>query len=469
MKRPNLLLIVADQQRFDSLGYTGRLPVSTPHIDSIAEQGTWFRNCYTSIPTCCPARQSLLSGVSAESLGAHWNYDITMPIPSLTPDTSTWSKTMADNGYNSAFVGKWHVSPTYDPRSFGYRYFYGVNDYDLYYREICPGCLFENGLLGERDPVSVEQSRTHLFANEAVEQIRELSTLDAPWHVRLDFPEPHPPYRPVAPFAGMYAADQIPAWGSFAETFQNKPYIQRQQLSNWGISEMTWEEWAPTVAHYFAIISQYDDAVGRVLSALDELGLRENTIVVYTSDHGDMTGSHRMIDKHYVMYDDVVRVPLAVSGPGIAKQTREEFVCNTLDLAPTILDALGLKMYGGLHGRSLMPLLSGEGAPEWPREAVSTYNGSQFGLYCQRMIRTREWKYIWNLTDIDELYDLRSDPFELTNRIGNADTYEIRKDLKRRLYERLKERNDPLLRGPWLEPQLLEHGSLVKREIPPTP
>jgi arylsulfatase A-like enzyme len=127
--------------------------------------------------------------------------------------------------------------------------------------------------------------------------------------------EPHPPYRPAQAFDEKYSAEDIPRWGSFDDMFAGKPYIQKQQLLSWGIEHYGWNEWVPIVARYYAVISQMDDAIGRVLRVLDELGMKGNTIVVYTSDHGDMCGSHLMMDKHYVMYDDVVRVPLIVLWP----------------------------------------------------------------------------------------------------------------------------------------------------------
>ncbi len=495
MSKPNILLIVADQQRYDCLGYAGMMPVRTPNIDRLAAGGTWFEHAYTSIPTCCPARQSLMSGRTAESLRAYWNYDITMPVASLTPDTPTWPAMLEEAGYRNAFIGKWHVSPDFGPLDFGYEYFYGVKDYEHRFRSIVPNHRFTEGSLGESDPAPLHESRTHVYADLAIERIREYHASGTPWHVRLDFPEPHPPYRPAREYDGMYAPEDVIRWGSFDETFRHKPFIQRKQLENWGVDRMSWDDWAPTVARYYSVITQMDDAIGRVLSALDESGAADNTFIIFTSDHGDMTGGHRMMDKHYVMYDDVVRVPLLVVGPDIRTQRCRELVSNTLDLMPTILDLAEIGTDGDrrrdtagrderedraerhargngtelrFHGRSLAPILHGETPEDWPEEAVSTHNGSQFGLYSQRMIRTRRWKYIWNLTAEDELYDLKADPHELENVIDEDAHREVRLDLKRRLYRRLKTWDDPLLKGPWLEPQLLEEGSILKWEMPPT-
>ena len=134
------------------------------------------------------------------------------------------------------------------------------------------------------------------------------------------------------------------------------------------------------------------------------VGQAENMLVIYSTDHGDNTGSHRLIDKHYVMYDDVVHVPLLLRWPARfgAGVTRDEFVVHALDLATTICEATGLPVPEAYAGRSLMPLCCDEQPPDWRQDVVAVYNGAQFGLFMQRMLRDRHWKYVWNPTDVDE-------------------------------------------------------------------
>src|SRR5690606_27325196 len=129
--------------------------------------------------------------------------------------------------------------------------------------------------------------------------IREASAGGGPWHARLDFVEPHLPCQPTDEFAAQFRADEVPRWRDFDDPLVNKTYIQRQQLLNWGVEEHTWEDWAPAVARYYAIIAQMDDAIGSVLKAVEQAGVSSDTVVIYTTDHGDMCGSHRMMDKHY--------------------------------------------------------------------------------------------------------------------------------------------------------------------------
>lgn len=460
--KPNILVIVVDQQRFDCIGYAGRYPVQTPNIDKLTEEGAWFTNAYTPIPICAPARQSFLNGRRPETFRALWNYGITLDVPSLEPDAYTWVRDIGKEGYRSAFIGKWSGNPVHGPLEYGFDHAVSLEDYSNFRKEKYPYLKYKGGWMGEVDPVPYQDNVSHWLADKAVEQMKQYAGEAMPWHIRLDFPGPHLPCRPSKEFADLYHGEDIPPWPSFKEDFHNKPYIQRQQLYSWDIENLTWEDWQDTVAYYYATITEIDHAIGRVLQALEDMGQADNTIVIYTADHGDMCGSHRMLDKHYILYDDVVKVPLVIRWPGVIPQSHivEEFVCHFLDIPATLLDILGMKIPEFFSGRSLLPLLRGEKAENWRREAVATYNGQQFGLYTQRMIRTHDWKYIWNTTDIDELYDLKSDPHELYNVIDREENAEIIKELRRRLYEVLLREGDGLVKSQWMRNQLLNNKKI---------
>ncbi|WP_188992319.1 sulfatase-like hydrolase/transferase [Paenibacillus nasutitermitis] len=465
-RSPNVLLITADQLRYDCVGFSGRYPVQTPHLDRLAAQSTVFHQAYSHVPLCCPARQSLLHGRRPETFGALWNYNAFLPVGSLQPEQFTWSKLLADHGYQTAYIGKWGVNPDYDATAFGYDSYISEADYRAFQKERYPDIQYTNGYFGETDPVPLEDSQTHWMARQAIGTLKKLDAGGKPWHMAVHFPEPHLPCRPSGRFAGLYDPEDIPEWEGFRDKFQGKPYIQQQQLLNWGVEHYTWADWAPIVARYYGIISQLDEAVGQILNALDTMDT--NTIVIFTADHGDMCGSHGMMDKHYILYDDVIRVPLAIRLPGRNQTGRSEnrFVYNLLDMAPTLIDLTGLNTDESdrLQGRSLAPLLRGEQEPEhWRNSIVATYNGQQFGLYTQRMIRTENWKYIWNLTDVDELYDLSSDPGELVNQIGNPASAPLIKEMRNALYHQLKLDGDPVINNEWMFHQLLDGAKLAAR------
>lgn len=461
-RQPNILLIVSDQHRYDCMGHTSHGRVRTPHLDGLARDGARFTSAFTPAPLCTPARQALLTGRRPEAYGGLWNYDLGPSETGLTPDVYTWTAALQEVGYRSRYLGKWHVSERDDPTAFGYEQYVPLEAYPTWRRERYAEVGHDSGWFGEIDPVPLGVSRTHWLAEQACDVVRELAGGDRPWHVRVDFLEPHLPCRPVREFADRYPPESVPPWGGFADEFVNKPYIQRQQLVTWGVDQWTWHDWAPVVARYFGIISQLDDAVGRVLAALEESGAADDTIVVYTADHGDMCGSHRMMDKHYVMYDDVVRVPLLLRWPGVVEPgtVREDLVSNALDLPPTLVDAAGAKPSPAFVGR---PLLT---SAEDRHEVVATYNGQQFGLFTQRMLRTRHWKYVWNATDVDELYDLHADPHELVNRIADPPPGARLPELRRRLHDILVADGDRIVDNPWLAEQFRTGRKLATGRLP---
>ena len=516
--KPNILLIMCDQLRFDSAGGPGPRLVKTPNIDSIARGGLRFTNAYTPQPICCPARQSLLTSRRPERDGFLWNYDIALKVASLEPDPRLWPARLAHTGYRMVYVGKWHESENHSPLDFGYDTYDGDEGYKAFREEAYGPAVYVNGIDGEVDPVPPEGAHTHWLAGLACKRLGELTANDdkrgdcagfvadgdvkrcesgdidadggvssvtgEPWHMRVDFTEPHPPYRPCAEFAGMYAACDVPVRDSFREDFTNKPYIQKQMIHTWGMENYDWKRWSEIIARYYAVVSQVDDAIGKILRELDRRGCRDNTLVILTTDHGDMCGAHRMIDKHNVLYDDIVHVPLMMRWPGALPAGIEipAFVHNTLDIGPTILEAVGLSDCANLEsgatinaadmngaaagearvvdGRSLFPLFNGDTPSGWRDCAVSAYNGQQFGLYTQRMIRDNDWKYIWNTSDIDELYDMRGDPAELTNRVYDPECAGILKSMRRRLCEILVNEGDGLMKNYWLRDQLM--GATVK-------
>lgn len=466
MKKPNILMILSDQHRYDSVGTSGMYPVQTPHLDALAASGVWFENAYTPLPTCCPARQALLTCRRPESYGGYWNYDITLPIYALEPTEYSWVRDLSENGYITGFMGKWHVNPDHYADEYGYN---DVVDADREHQSK-HGPRYEREKFawgGWEEERPYDTNHTAYITDRAKGKLQEYAAQEKPWLLSVHFDEPHPPAVPHKDFAKLYDAGKIPQWAGFADEFENKPYIQKQQLLSWGMEDYTWEDWAPTVARYYALVTQLDDAVGKILAQLKVLNMEEDTIVIYTSDHGDMCGSHRMFDKHYVLYEDTIHVPMVWKfGSRFAQMRTSAYSMNCLDIGPTLLELAGVPCTAQeLHGRSLVPVLEGNTPEDWPGEAVSTYNGQQFGLYTQRCIKTNQYKYIWNLTDIDEFYDLQEDPGELRNLIDEPALGEKLKELRQRLYNILKEQKDPLCcrQNGWAADSQLKGGRKLGR------
>ena len=455
----NFLLINADQLRHDCLGYGGIRPVKTPHLDRLAAGSVAYTRAFTPLPVCAPARQALLCGRHPDSFGAQWNYDF-MQTPTVQP-AWCWPGELKEKGWNTAYLGRFHVSPVLKPSDFGYQEWVDWSGHKQLIREKYPDIQYTGGWLGCESPVALADSGTHWMADQASRMIEKFAADKKPWHIWVDYEEPHLPCRPSAPFAQMYDPEEIVPWDGFGDDFHHKPYAHRQQTLSWGTDEMTWEkDFAPMVARYYGIISQLDDAIGKILSALEKTGQMEETIIVFTSDHGDMCGSHQMLDKHYVLYDDICRVPLLVRVPGVSPRVCDQFVSNCVDIPASIRAWLGLSAPEIAHGRKL-PLSEQEDASA--RIMISsTSNGQQFGLFSTRMIREDRFKYIWNLTDVDEFYDLCFDPGEKENLIALPEYQEKIGEMRLALFEELKSHNDPFVKSDWIQRQLL-HG---KKHVP---
>lgn len=449
-KRPNILLIHCDQLRFDALGCNGNGIVHTPNIDKLAAMGVNFANAYTPIGTSCPARQCLLSGKWPEQHRGLWNYDNALPVTAF--DEPVWTEKVQEAGYAMGYVGKWHVHSKKTPLDFGFDDYVSYQDYNKWRKQNgITSIQTETGKtkwMGGYTDLPKEQAAIHWLAGKALDLILKYEKEGKPWHVRLDHSEPHLPCFPSKEYYDKYADVKIPEWPNFKETFEGKPYIQRQQIRNWAMESYDWEDWQGYLRSYYATIEQLDDAVGILIDELDRAGITDHTVIIFTTDHGDAAGGHRMIDKHYVMYEEEIHVPLIVRWDGVveAGSTCRNFIIQELDLAATIPDLAGISFESA--GRSFLPFLTGEEPESWRQYAFSNYNGQQFGLFVMRMIRDHRYKYVWNPTDTDEFYDMENDPWELKNQIRNPKYAEEIKRLRRELYEDLQRRKDPIAGKP---------------------
>ncbi len=460
MSKPNLLILLADQLRHDCVGYRGLRNIKTPNIDALASESAVFNRAFTPLPVCAPVRQSLINGLHPDSFGAQWNYDFFM-TPTPKPTGETWPEQLHNQGYRGGYIGKWHVSPDFGPRDFGFTDIIDMAEYKKFQREKYPDAKFDGGWLGCTSPIPLEDSLTHRMAARAGDLLREYAESGQPWHMWVDLGVPHLPCQPSEPFASMYDPASIEPWDGFGDEFNFKPYCQRQQMLNWRQESMTWADYQPMVARYFGVISQLDDAFGRIIRVLKETGQYDNTIIVFSSDHGDMCGSHQMLDKHYVLFEDNTRIPLCIKSPGNPHYVTDSFVSGCLDITHTIFELMGLKKPEVLHGRPL-PLRAED--DKNPREFItSSSNGQQFGLYTNRMIRGDRYKYVWNLTDIDEFYDLEADPGEKVNLICEEAYADTIARMRRALYAELSAHGDPFATRDWVTAQLLENRKHTQR------
>jgi len=457
MPPTNILLVHCDQHRFDCVGVNGHPLIQTPHMDRIAAEGVNFTHAFTPCPLCVPERNSLLHGQWNTQHQCIANFDTEAPRPPAE-DLPTYVQPFRDAGYFMGYVAKWHVNKARGPLDYGFHEYVPEGQYGKWRADQgLPPRPRENRWFGEPDPhITPEQSKLAWSAGHAVRMMEQCAAAEQPFFIRWDPTEPHLANVVPEPYNSMYPPETIEPWPSYPDPFEGKPYIQAQQLRTWKLDQWTWDDWAPVVSRYLGEISLIDAQVGRMLAALDRLGLAHDTLVIYTTDHGDMCGGHGMIDKHFILYDDVVRVPLMMRWPGRipAGHVCPAFVPHAVDLATTFLDVAGLPVPDTFKGQSLLPLMEG-GCDNGRPDIFSMYHGNQFGLFTQRMVRDRRWKYVWNATAEDELYDLESDPGELRNLATAPDRRAELARLRARLVAWMEEVDDCAL-NTWTRVQISE-------------
>ncbi|MGH3357699.1 MAG: sulfatase-like hydrolase/transferase [Nocardioidaceae bacterium] len=465
----NLLFLMTDQHRVDTLGCYGNRIVETPNLDRLAATGTRFDRCYTPTAICTPARASLLTGQAPfrHRLLANQERNVGY-LEDLRDDVFTFPDALRRRDYQLGLIGKWHGGTHRNAASYG---FDGPDlpgwhnpvdhpDYLAYLDErgLPPYRITEpvrgttpNGnpgnLLAARLQQPVEATFEHYLATRAIEQLEKYAADGRPFFLATHFFGPHLPYLLPDEYFDRYDPDLVELPASIAETFEDKPPVQRNYSAHWTVDTMPVETTRKLIAVYWGYVTLIDEQIGRILTRLDDLGLCDDTSVFFTADHGEFTGAHRLHDKGPAMYEDIYRIPGIVRIPGAEPQVRDEFVTLT-DCTATILELAGCDQTHAVDSRSLVPLVRGE-HPEWRRELVAEFHGHHFP-YPQRMIRDERYKLVVNPESVNELYDLVDDPHELSNRYRHPGFLAVRKRLMRRLYDLLRERGDNFYH--WMTP-----------------
>jgi arylsulfatase A-like enzyme len=464
----NVLFLMTDQHRIDTLGCYGNDVVATPALDGLAATGTRFSHAFTPTAICTPARATLLTGVLPFRHGLLANYERNVGYSEeLDGRFPPFSRYLAEAGYRCGHVGKWHVGRERGPDEFGfdgphypgwgnpvqhpdylaYLADRGLPEYRLKseVRGTFPNGQPGNLLAGVLDQPA-EATFEHFLADRTIDQLRAYADGGEPFFLACHWFGPHLPYCVPEEYYHRYDPADVELPASMAETFDGKPHVQQDYSAHWTFDSFTPDQWRELTAAYWGYVTLIDDQVGRILATLDELGLADETAVMFTADHGEFTGAHRLHDKGPAMYDDIYRIPLIarVPGRGPAGQVDDRFVTLT-DLTPTILDVAGIEAPEYFDGRSLLPLLAGDEAGpdsgDWPREVLAEFHGHHFP-YPQRMLRTDRYKLVINPPDVCELYDLATDPDELHNRYDDSALADVCRDLLASLYQQLRDRGD---------------------------
>jgi len=473
-KRPNILLILSDQQRIDTVSAYGLNGICrTPNIDGLARRGVRFDQAFTPTAICAPARASILTGLYPHNHGVTGNDSL------LDPDVKGIQEYLNESGYRCGYAGKWHVDGERGPSEMGFtgKDFVGYafpgsrvlpglqfdlpplnkpNHYEEYLKEHGFEPRVTNRFVGT-NPTNqaqemfalhdgpVESSIEYFVADEANRVIDEISAENEPFFMWTNFWGPHSPSLVPEPYYSMYDPADIPEHPGYRETFENKPYRQSLIEKLWGLGDYGWKGFQEIAARYFGHCTLIDDMVGKTLEHLAVRGLLDNTVVIYSADHGDCLGAHRLIEKGEFMYDEIYRIPLIAAHPDCTApgSTNDDFV-YLHELAPTVLDIAGIESHDPMDGESLKGAVLGDDSPNGRDEVYCVFD-RHFTVVQQRMVRTRTHQLTFSAGDQGELYDLVADPYQLTNVYGRPDYEAVRLDLLDRMRGHMERLDDPLL------------------------
>mgnify|MGYP001253917388 CR=1 FL=1 len=444
MNRPNILLIISDSAQQSAYGCYGHPRVRTPFIDALARDGVVFTNAFTTAPVCHPARSSIDTGLFPQHSGIlnnSWGPG-TYPFR-ISDDAPSYVRALKALGYRTAYTGQKHLREhLFDdvvPGSYTAFRMSGL-------RETARSDRPRHAFYGELD-LPLDRHRDAFTVHGAISLLRQYAASDRPWLIQCEFDGPHYPLVIPKEYARMYDPASVEPPPNFDDPFDGKQEIHARAKAK-QINEPFNDTWRNYIAHYWGYVSMLDAFTGEILAELERLGLDRDTLVIYTSDHGDLIGAHGIATKYPMMYDEVLKVPLVARLPGRIPAGRvcREFVSH-VDLLPTLIEFAGGAVEAPVHGRSWAALACGESA-SWPRTSIyaQLHGFGPANWFSLRMVRTEEAKYVFSPFAVDELYDLRTDPGELRN--VARERPELLQEMRGRLLEWMEAVDDSLRR--WL-------------------
>lgn len=444
-ERRQVLVVLTDTTRWDMLGCYRRTGLRTPNLDGLASTGMRFERCYTCQPVCTPARSAIFTGTWPHSNGAWANN-----VP-LGANVRNIAEHLTRGGVRAAYIGKWHLdgtdyfgsgcpAPGWDPEQWfdGRSYLEELSPKDRA-RSRRPQTSFEAGL-------GADFTFAHRCSDRAIRFLEEHHQED--FLLVVSYDEPHGPSICPPPYASMYDEFDWPAGPSVTDSLESKPEHQRVWAGQGGTARSNY-------SLFFGAQSFVDAEIGRVLEGVRRFA--PEALVIYTSDHGDALGAHRLQGKGPVAYDEVARVPLlAAWGGRIEAGSVESGVVSHIDLAPTVLDALGCVIPDSMAGKSLMPILCGTGSRFGDREMAFVEFGrfavdhdGYGGFQPLRAVTDGSYKLVVNLLGTDEFYDLAADAYEMVNLIDDRRVQEVRDEFHDILLNWMHDTRDPFRGYQW--------------------
>ena len=446
-KRVNILWLMSDQHNANCLGVEGHPDVRTPNLDRIAERGTRFTKAYCNNPICAPSRASFLSGQYVHTHGISGNF-----VRGVESDAPNLGRLFRKNGYETALIGKAHLPAQWVGASFEYVRFSDLCDATPddpttchYFQDLVEAGLadlYDQGRHHPGDPGYGDRAFVSLLPEEysleawtgrkAVEFLEQRDR-ERPFFLKVSFQRPHDPYAPPVERMGDYDPEALSlpdnACDYLDRKFSGKPkfqqeYVRQEKGMGYPFRSQSVAELKEQMAAHFTLITMIDDAVGEVLRAVEEQGQLDNTVIVYTADHGDFAGEHGLMLKNFGIYESIHRIPFLVAGSGVPSRTSDALI-ESVDLYPTMAALAGLECEPEVDGTSRVPeILTGVGGLE------STVCEWEFMAPQSKVfaIRDSRYRFVWYADSLEdgELYDHEEDPGEMTNRFADPDLAEIR-------------------------------------------
>lgn len=462
--KPNILVFMTDHQRGDMAPPFKR--AITPNLDEFYKNAVSFKHTYCTSPHCCPSRASFFSGLYPSEHGVWNNVDVGNSLSrGLNDDIKLFSEDLKESGYEMYFSGKWHVSGEEGPRERGFEHCFPAHngykklpkipqtfEWEQYkskksINEMNASTEIEKSetrlpsrLLREGYPdFSLYGEKYDVFGDERIVDegcnfIKKSAKSSTPWFNYIGVLGPHDPYYVGKEFLNLYPTESIELPKNFCDDMLDKPNLYRRTKERF--AQLTEDEYKEAIRHYLAFCSYLDYLFGKIINTLKETNQLLNTIVIYTSDHGDYAGEHGLFAKGLPCFKGAYSIPLLIGNAGdfITEKgkTVDAFVSIT-DIAPTILD-LAKTSQREMSGKSLMGFLNNKGVKDW-RDAVFTQsNGNElYGI--QRSVMTKKWKYVYNGFDYDELYDMENDSDEMINLSSKSEYTKVKRGFAFRLWE----------------------------------
>ena len=436
--QPNIILIVTDQQRFDTINALGFPHMDTPNLDRLVNEGVAFTNCHITAPSCAPSRASLFTGMYPHTTGVLKNAD---------QWRHSWVELLNDAGYHCVNVGKMHTFPYQTPLGFHDRFVVENKDRYLegrYFFDEWDKGLRARGLVKQQRELYrklsdyaermgafewklPEDMHPDFFVGDMAKWWLETYPQTQPLFMQIGFPGPHPPYDPVPRYAEPYMEKELPLMDvpenildnqppPFQELAQHNTEVDHDSILH--VIHPTPEQRKRQRAYYLANVTMIDEKIGEILQTLETRGYLDNAVVMFTSDHGDCLGDYGHSQK-WTMYDIITRMPTIVwsTGDQVQGGRKVDGLCQNMDLGPTVLELAGIKPPEIMEAESLLQALQGD---DWKEREYVFAEHPRDGLLpteYMSMVRNHEWKLVHFLDeDFGQLFNLRDDPDELHNR-----------------------------------------------------